>query len=251
MIITAPIPVMGRFPLVRLTASRLKSQGVIPIIMGHEPEAQEIAKQLNVEFIHIENDPLGNKWNAGFAASRYYKADAVMFMGSSDWCSDDYIESIKLHIQDFGMLGCHFADVSDEVRLVHWPGYLKGQRQYEPIGIGRVLRSDILTKMNWCPFDPRLSSGLDWSMYLKAIRLIDNLAVIKDEEKDIRLLSISTDKWINKHKFSDHWSGSLKSTHMNNELLKNNFEEIFYSLDRQYKFVLLFVLQQNQNRLST
>jgi hypothetical protein len=163
-------------------------------------------------------------------ACKSYNPDGVIFMGSSDWASDDYIQSVSDALNDFpfiGMLGCHFADVSDEVRLVHWPGYLKGQRQYEPIGIGRVLRSDILTKMNWCPFDPRLSSGLDWSMYLKAIRLIEELAVIKDEEKDIRLLSISTDKWINKHKFSDHWSGSLKSTHMNNELLKNNFEEIF------------------------
>ena len=64
-------------------------------------------------------------------------------------------------------------------------------------------------------------------MYLNAIRLVDEIAVIKDEEKDVRLLSISTDKWTNKHKFSDHWSGDLKSTHMNNELLKNNFNEIF------------------------
>ncbi len=48
MIITAPIPVMGRFPLVRLTVSRLKSQGVIPIMMGHEKEAEDIAKQLDM-----------------------------------------------------------------------------------------------------------------------------------------------------------------------------------------------------------
>lgn len=226
----APIPVFGRFPLVRLTISRLIRQGVIPIIIGHEKEAMQIAEEFNIEFIPMSNDPLGNKWNAGFMACKNYSPDGVIFMGSSDWCSDDYLELVADAINDFafiGMLGCHFADVSDEVRLVHWPGYLKGQRQYEPIGIGRVLRSDMLDSMNWAPFDPRLSSGLDWSMYLKAIRLIENLAVIKDEEKDIRLLSISTDKWINKHKFSDHWDGALKSTHMNNELLKNNFEEIF------------------------
>ncbi len=226
----APIPVFGRFPLVRLTISRLIRQGVIPIIIGHEREAMQIAEEFNIEFIPMSNDPLGNKWNSGFMACKSYNPDGVIFMGSSDWCSDDYLELVADAINDFafiGMLGCHFADVSDEVRLVHWPGYLKGQRQYEPIGIGRVLRSDMLAGMNWAPFDPRLSSGLDWSMYLKAIRLIDNLAVIKDEEKDIRLLSISTNKWSNKHKFSDHWDGALKSTHMNNELLKNNFEEIF------------------------
>lgn len=228
--ICAPVPVFGRFPLVRMTISRLKRQGIIPIIMGHEREALEIAQELNVDFVSVSNDPLGNKWNAGFQACQNYQPDGVIFMGSSDWASDDYIDSVSDALHDFsfiGMLGCHFADVSDEVRLVHWPGYGIGQRQYEPIGIGRVLRSDLLAKMNWQPFDPRLSSGLDWSMYLKIIKLVDDIAVVKDDSKDIRLLSISTNKWPNKHKFSDHWSGALRSTHMNNELLKNNFEEIF------------------------
>lgn len=226
----APIPVFSRFPLVRLTISRLKRQGVIPIIMGHEREALDISKEFNVEFISIDNDPLGNKWNAGFMACQNYSPDGVIFMGSSDWASDDYIQSVKDALNDFafiGMLGCHFADVSDKVRLVHWPGYAMGQRKYEPIGIGRVLRADMLQKINWSPFDARLSSGLDWSMYLKIIKLTDEIAVIKDEQKDIRLLSISTNKWPNKHKFEDHWSGALRSTHLNNELLKNNFEEIF------------------------
>ena len=228
MIITAPIPVMGRFPLVRLTASRLKSQGVIPIIMGHEPETQEIAKQLNVEFINIDNDPLGNKWNAGFAASRYYKADAVMFMGSSDWCSDDYVESIKLHIQDFGMLGmlgCHFADVSNQIRLVHWKGYGPGQRHNEPIGIGRVLRSDFLDTIQWRPFDPRLNAGLDWSMWLKTVRAKQEIGILPDDGQ-IKLLSISTNKWINKHKFTDHWTGVLKSERCDVSLIENGFNEL-------------------------
>ena len=226
----APVPVFGRFPLVRMTISRLKGQDVIPIMLGHEDEAETIAKELDVEFIRVANDPLGNKWNAGFEACKNYQADGVIFMGSSDWASDEYIESVKDALKDFpfiGMLGCHFADVGDEVRLVHWPGYQRGQRQHEPIGIGRVLRADILDKMNWSPFDPRLSSGLDWSMYLKIIQLTDGIAVIKDEEQDIRLLSISTNQWNNKHKFSDHWNGALKSKHINSELLKNNFNEIF------------------------
>ena len=228
MIVTAPIPVMGRFPLVRLTISRLKRQGVIPIIMGHEKEAQEIAKEFDIEFIHIDNDPLGDKWNAGFAISRYYKADAVMFMGSSDWCSDDYVESIKLHINDFGMLGmfgCHFADVSQTIRLVNWKGYGPGQRYHEPIGIGRVLRADFLDKINWRPFDPRLNAGLDWSMWIKAMKLEQEIGIIP-AEKHIKLLSISTNKWNNKHKFHDHWSGALKSERCDPSLIDDGFIEL-------------------------
>jgi hypothetical protein len=93
---------------------------------------RQIAKDLDVEFIRISNDPLGMKWNAGFEACKNYQADGVIFMGSSDWASDHYIESVKDALKDFpliGMLACHFADVGDEVRLVHWPGYKKREKK--------------------------------------------------------------------------------------------------------------------------
>ena len=228
MILTAPIPVFGRFPLVRLTISRLKRQGVIPIILGHESQAKEIAKDWDVEFISIDNDPLGTKWNAGFQASKNYQADGVMFMGSSDWCSDDYVDSVRLHLNDFGMLGmlgCHFADVAESIRLVHWKGYVVGQRYQEPIGIGRVLRADFLNQINWNPFDQRLSSGLDWSMWLKAIRTDQEIGILPNDGQ-IKLLSISTNKWDNKHKFQDHWTGSLKSERCDISLIENGFNEL-------------------------
>lgn len=226
--LTAPVPVFGRFPLVRLTISRLKRQGVIPIIMGHEREALDIAKQMDVEFISISNDPLGTKWNKGFQASQNYQADGVMFMGSSDWSSDDYVDSVRLHLNDFGMLGmlgCHFADVADEIRLVHWKGYKDSIRMNEPIGIGRVLRADFLQKIQWSPFDQRLSSGLDWSMWLKAMRTNQDIGILPDDGQ-IKLLSISTNKWINKHKFTDHWTGSLKSERCDVSLIENGFSEL-------------------------
>ena len=226
--LTAPIPVFGRFPLVRLTISRLKRQGVIPIIMGHEREALDIAKQMDVEFISISNDPLGTKWNKGFQASKNYQADGVMFMGSSDWCSDDYVDSVRLHLNDFGMLGmlgCHFADVADEIRLVHWKGYKDSIRVNEPIGIGRVLRADFLQKIHWSPFDQSLSSGLDWSMWLKAMKTNQEIGILPDDGQ-IKLLSISTNKWNNKHKFTDHWTGSLKSERCDVSLIENGFSEL-------------------------
>lgn len=228
MIVTAPIPVFGRFPLVRLTISRLKRQGITPIILGHEREAMDIAQQMDVEFISIDNDPLGNKWNKGFQASKNYNADAVIFMGSSDWCSDDYIERCKEHSKDFGMigmLGCHFVDVSETIRLVHWKGYGSGERHYEPIGIGRFLNREFLERINWTPFNHQLNSGLDWSMWLKAMKTNQEIGILPDDGQ-IKLLSISTNKWINKHKFTDHWTGSLKSERCDLALLEKEFNEL-------------------------
>lgn len=228
MIVTAPIPVFGRFPLVRLTISRLIKQGVTPIVLGHENEANEIAKEFDCEFISISNDPLGAKWNTGFQASKNYNADAVIFMGSSDWCSDSYIERCKEHSNDFGMigmLGCHFADVSDEIRLVHWKGYTDQMRKNEPIGIGRFLNKEFLEKINYTPFDSRINAGLDWSMWLKAIKTNQDIGILPDDGQ-IKLMSISTNKWINKHKFQDHWSGALKSEKCDISLIDNGFSEL-------------------------
>ena len=228
MIVTAPIPVYGRFPLVRLTISRLKRQGVTPIVLGHEREAQEIAKEFDVEFISIDNDPLGYKWNKGFQASKNYNADAVIFMGSSDWCSDQYIERCKEHSKDFGMigmLGCHFVDVNNMVRLVHWKGYHDSMRKNEPIGIGRFLNREFLETINWTPFNPQLSSGLDWSMWLKAIKSNQDIGILECDNS-VQLLSISTNKWNNKHKFTDHWSGALKSERCDVSLIEDGFSEL-------------------------
>ena len=228
MIVTAPIPVFGRFPLVRLTISRLKSQGVTPIVLGHEREAMDIAKQMEVEFISIDNDPLGNKWNKGFQASKNYNADAVIFMGSSDWCSDGYIQRCKEHSKDFGMigmLGCHFADVSESIRLVHWKGYKDQMRQNEPIGIGRFLNREFLEAINWTPFNGQLNSGLDWSMWLKAMKSNQEIGILECDNS-VQLLSISTNKWNNKHKFTDHWTGALKSVRCDVSILEKEFNEL-------------------------
>jgi hypothetical protein len=181
-----------------------------------------------VEFISIDNDPLGYKWNKGFQASKNYNADAVIFMGSSDWCSDQYIERCKEHSNNFGMigmLGCHFADVSDHIRLVHWKGYKDHMRHNEPIGIGRFLNRQFLETINWTPFNPQLSSGLDWSMWLKAIKSNQDIGIMECDNS-VQLLSISTNKWNNKHKFTDHWSGALKSQRCDISLLDKEFSEI-------------------------
>lgn len=196
--------------------------------MGHEREALDIAKQMDVEFISIDNDPLGYKWNKGFQASKNYNADAVIFMGSSDWCSDQYIQRCKEHSKDFGMigmLGCHFADVSDHIRLVHWKGYHDSMRKNEPIGIGRFLNREFLEAINWTPFNPQLSSGLDWSMWLKAIKSNQDIGIMECDNS-VQLLSISTNKWNNKHKFTDHWSGALKSERCDVSILDKDFNEL-------------------------
>ena len=124
-----------------------------------------------------------------------------------------------------GQLGCHFADVSESIRLVHWKGYKDQMRQNEPIGIGRFLNREFLEAINWTPFNGQLNSGLDWSMWLKAMKSNQEIGILECDNS-VQLLSISTNKWNNKHKFTDHWTGSLKSERCDVSLLHKEFSEL-------------------------
>ena len=232
--IVAPIPVHGRRPLLKYTISRLQKAGVQVICMGHDSDDQELALSLGAEWISISNDPLGAKWNAGFMAARKYEPTGVLFVGSSDWVSDNYITEVERMLPEYdmlGKLGCHFTDLGpSNIRTVNWFGYGRGSRSYEPIGIGRVLSTRLLNKLNWQPFDKRLNSGLDWSMWLKSLALDASIGIFEDP--DLKLLSISTHAWGNKHKFTDHWTGSLSRS---SEKLSNKEEaELFKSFPEIY-----------------
>lgn len=225
--IVAPIPVFGRLPLLRLTIQRLYKKNKVDkvICIGHEPEAKELCESLGAEWVHYNNEPLGAKWNAGFKAAQKHNPTGILFVGSSDWVSDEYVSENKILLDEFdliGKLGCYFVDIGKEARLAYWNGYTDQRRFGEPIGIGRLISSRILDKMNWHPFDGSLNNSMDWSMWIR-IRGLDGKVQIIDNGK---LLSISTDKWVNKHKFTDCTNGKLPSLQCNVLKLVNDFPEL-------------------------
>jgi len=234
--IVAPIPVYGRFPLLIHTIKRLKDQGVIVICIGSEPMGKKIADYMGVEWVEHDNGLLGSKWNAGFLASKKYNPEGVLFMGSSDWMSSNYLSESTKYLEEYdliGMLGCYFADIkksndnkkNDEIRLVRWGGYGSGDREDEPIGIGRLLSNRILDKIGWKPFNDELNSSLDFSMWEKVLNSNGKVKILDDDS--LKLLSISTNLWQNKHKFEQHWSNLLPSEKIYDKSFFLYFKEIF------------------------
>tara|TARA_R100000655_G_scaffold28095_2_gene57063 strand:+ start:1681 stop:2418 length:738 start_codon:yes stop_codon:yes gene_type:complete len=217
--IVCPVPAYGRYPLVRLTVDRLLNVNNVDkvILIGHEPEVKKIAEDYDCEFIYHENDLLGRKWNIGFLHCEKYNPDAVLFCGTSDWIGKAYLEEAIHHLSDFdmiGKLGCHFCDVrymNDKsiVRLVDWKGYTSYERKNEPIGIGRVISGKMMKKMGWMPFNNNAHSGLDWNMWTKVNVLQGEIGILTDY--NLKLLSLSTSLWQNKHRFDEHWTGILPS----------------------------------------
>lgn len=230
--VVACIPVLGRLPLLRYTIERLyKKNGLEKVICsGDGLEEKKLCESLGAVWVEVRNNPLGNKWNQAFMKAEEFNPDAVLFVGSSDWLSDNWIHTMGPHIEKHGFVGvpgCYLADVGETIRVVKWPGY-KGYREEradESIGIGRMLSRRLLDAIRWQPFDPLLHNSMDRSMKDKAkvVGFID--VIVKDY--GLKALSISSNKWVNKHQFAMHWTNMIPSEKIENtEAFIKEFPEL-------------------------
>lgn len=228
--VVAVIPVHERLQLLPYTIKRLYQKNDVykVICVGDGLAEKAICLEAGAEWVPHKNRPLGAKWNAGFLVAKELKPDAVLYVGSSDWLSDSWTTIMQPHVKAHGIAGvpgCYFIDIATKLRLVHWPGYV-GERSNETIGIGRMLSSELLDKIGWTPFHSDKDSSLDRSMKDKARDAGFNEYFVKDDR--LKALSISTDRWENKHKFSMHWNNLLPSTKIQEvqQFVKQNFPEV-------------------------
>lgn len=213
--IIAVIPVYGRRPLVKHTIERLlKKNGAYKVIcVGEHSKDQRVCVEAGAEWVQHTNKPLGAKWNAGFMAAKKHNPDGCLFVGSSDWVSDNWIQILGQYLNDFDMIGlpgCYLLDINTTKRVkraVYWPGYI-GPREGESIGIGRIISRRILEKMNWQPFEA-LEHSLDYSMMKRIIKAEGKIKLV--ESQDVKSMAISCNEWPNKHQFESHWNNRLPS----------------------------------------
>ncbi|HYF69098.1 MAG TPA: glycosyltransferase family A protein [Ohtaekwangia sp.] len=231
--VVAALAVHGRLPLLEHTIRRLyQKNGCVKVICaGDNPEDKVLCESLGAVWVHIKNRFLGDKWNAAFKKAKDFNPDAVLFVGSSDWVSDNWFSVMEPYVEKYGFAGvpgCFLADLGEEVRLCHWSGYAfcRPERADETIGIGRMLSRRLLDALNWEPFSPILKNSLDRSMKdrAKTKGYVDHMVM----DSRLKAMSLSTSLWPNKHRFSDHWepNGRAKSARMlPDEFLRYNFPE--------------------------
>lgn len=216
--VVAVVPVFGRLPLVKQTVERLTLKNHIErvVCVCSTDEDYEYIQSLRkgncgISVIKHANKPLGAKWNAGFVEAKKYTPDACLFVGSSDWVSDNWVSTLLPLVKDYdmvGMAGCRLLDISNgRMRGLDWHGY-NGEREDESIGIGRLISARILNKIGWKPFNDDKDGSLDYSMQLKVKKAGGKCAIIHHPE--LISMAISTDKWENKHKYKDHETGALR-----------------------------------------
>lgn len=233
--VAAIIPVHGRLPLLKQTVNRLYEKNKIDVVIcvGDTKEEEEAANEIGFTFVRHPNKPLGAKWNAGFVEAKKYNPDACLFVGSSDWLSDNWVSSLLPLMDKYDMVGtpgCHFLDIKEKnkFRVMDWGGYI-GERSTESIGIGRLLSSRILNEIGWKPFSDHKDGSLDYDMFLRVKKAGGEIHMVQDEK--LISLSISTDQWKNKHRFEDHIKGELRRNSLYvapDKFLKENFPEAYH-----------------------
>ena len=231
--VVACIPVKGRGPLLEQTIKRLyRKNDVFKVIcVGDDAEDRKVCERAGAVWVQHKNKPLGAKWNAAFQEAKKYEPDACLYVGSSDWLSDNWIDFIRPHVEAHdlvGVPGMHLVDSSSQgLRLCYWPGYPPEKRQ-ESIGIGRMLSRKILQKCRWMPFDNEIDKSLDRSMTQKlGLFGFKEFMLINPH---LMALSLSfPERWSNKHIFEMHWNNQLPSQKIEdaNLFMNNHFPEIF------------------------
>jgi glycosyltransferase involved in cell wall biosynthesis len=224
--VVAVIPIKGRLPLLKFTIQRLLNKnGLTEVICVGSKDEQKTVENAGAVFLEYNNTPLGDKWNHGFEYARRYNPDAVLFVGSSDWLSDNWLSETTPYLKDYDLIGkkdFYMMDFQKQIRSCHWLGYVC-KRKDEAIGIGRLISRNILDKMEWKPFLDHANNSMDFAMYNKALSLGGKYKVIEND--NLVSLSISCDKWENMHRFEDHYSNKIPSIKVDNQKLINLFPE--------------------------
>jgi hypothetical protein len=220
--IVAVMPVKGRELLLPWTIKRLKRIVDEVVCVTETKEERPICQAAGAIVTTLRSATLGAKWNGGFLNARQFDPDYYLYVGSSDWISDNWIEELlpiaENHeltgVQDFyemHLMYDHYFDKKQNYnvhkvnesfmgrKVGYWKGYY-GERRGEPIGIGRLLRRDFVKRIDYKPFDPMLTKSLDWSMYNKT----EDVVSIRCDK--IKCMALSTTLWGNKHIFETDMS---------------------------------------------
>ena len=230
--IVAPVPILGRKALFPWTIHRLIKNDIVPLCVVESDKDKYLCEGYGWRVKKINHMPLGKKWNAGFEWAKSLNPHAVLYVGSGDWVSDDWVDTLFPYLEDFDMVGIkgvHFLHRAYSVphharslrdftqRLGFWKGYT-GDREGESCGGGRLLSRRILDLMDFRPFRDQNYNNMDYNMLYKVINHGGRVKTIEGPKG----LSVSTDLWGNMHDFNRDIDYEIKET---KDFLTKNFPE--------------------------
>ena len=189
--IIAVIPIYGRELLLPFTIKRLLEKNKLfkVICCGDRESDKNVCLASGADWVQVENNPLGNKWNKGFEYSKQFDPDGILFVGSSDWISQNWINEAWNYIKndDFAMVGkkdFYMVDIpiDGKIKYCKWLGYESNERANEPIGIGRLISRKFLEAIDYTPFEKNANNSMDYFMYKKCLNKNFKVKLITDDK---------------------------------------------------------------------
>jgi len=176
---------------------------------------KHIARELGLIYVDHRNSPLGQKWQAGLNKCRELKPDAVLICGSDDLLSNRWVAE-GIRCDEYLLTGQSWWEVYNckTNELVH-VAYLS---RPDPIGAGRIIKKELLDKLDWQIFPTEGGIGCDYYSYNRMLKyteyglnpenilsvkgnwnMLDSWEQIIGSDKLVYNWHKDTDVWLSKH----------------------------------------------------
>jgi hypothetical protein len=205
---------------------------IICCVAGSEGRASRtmVEKYSNFFYTEINNTPLHVKMNQATLLARKLSVDYCLMVGSDDLIGVDLMEKYYVLMQrgiDYSYLtDCYFFDTTSK-RGLYWGGYTKNFNRGKAAGIGRLISSNFLNKINWICWPPGYDRVLDTGFDKQVERF--NISKAEINLKRDKLFAIDIKSSTNMTPF-EKWDNSFfvdgKQLLFNN--LPNNLAQLIY-----------------------
>lgn len=123
------------------------------------------------------------KAQASIYAAYELNPDAILLMGSDDYINDKALQLIVELLPRYDYISFYDILFDHNGKYYRWPGYPKGTARHgEPTGAGKVIRRDLLDRMNWEVFTGGTDRGADFTAHTAIKRASKNRCYIGTKE---------------------------------------------------------------------
>jgi hypothetical protein len=146
-------------------------------------ECEHIAKKYGVEYTQWDNSKMGQKANRSALLAKG-KCEYILLTGDDDIISQSMWEYYNRFTGEvLALSDLYFFDITTQ-RLLYWGGYDNSNKARigEPIGAYKMIRADVMDKMNWLPFSEKAYQPGEHVTHAQLIKLGINQTIVKMEE---------------------------------------------------------------------
>lgn len=192
MTIALTAPMHGRHNTVRFCLQKNIKAGVTWFVFAAtDDEDLQLFDGNYIVTTHRAANVISHKAQVSLDKARPLKTDAVIMMGSDDYIDAAAMNLIQRLLIDHDYIcfsDCYFDDRGTWYR---WPGYpAEHPRHGEPVGAGKVIRRDLLDKIDWQVWTKHRPGSVDREAHAMLSSKCTSMAVINCKRDGVMLVDV-------------------------------------------------------------